>query len=146
MRVSGWIATGRGVAATLLAVLCVGCGAAPIDPAVKQQFKAISDMYCDYAFAHANAGPGDEQVFRKHAKTMNQRTALAMGVDINKLDELFISPRDQKPITVRYGQSVSNLGDKAPLIAHESVGVRGKRLAVYANGRVEELDESKLQP
>src|SRR5262245_58194041 len=102
------------VVPAFLALLNTGCGGDTIDPATSRHLKAIADLYCDYAFSHGNAGPGDEQALRKHARTMNQRTALSMGVDVNKLDELFTSPRDQKPFTVRYGQSVTNLGQKAP--------------------------------
>lgn len=135
----------RVAVSAFLAAFAAGCGGSAIDPVASKKLKAIADLYCHYAGTHANSGPGDEQTFRKYAQSVDRRTTLSMGVDVDKLDDLFTSPRDQKPVTVRYGLAVTNLGEKAPLIAHESVGVRGKRLAVYGNGRVEELDEAALK-
>src|SRR5438046_2088009 len=117
-----------------------GCGGSTIDPVASRNLKAVAELYCDYAFAHRNTGPPDEQSLKKHARGMDSRNIESLGIDINRLDEVFTSPRDQQPLAVRYGLAVSNLGQNAPLVAHEQTGVRGKKLAVYANGRIEELD------
>jgi len=76
---------------------------------------------------------------------MDPRSLGGVGVDISRLDEYFISPRDKQPLQIRYGISVTNLGRNAPLLAHEQTGVRGKKLAVYANNKIEELDEAALK-
>jgi len=47
--------------------------------------------------------------------------------------------------SIRFNIAVTNLGRNAPLVANEQTGVRGKKLVVYANGKVEELDEAGLK-
>src|SRR5207244_7020713 len=101
--------------------------------------------YCDYSFSHKGAGPADEPALKKHARGMDRRNIESLQIDLNRLDEVFTSPRDQQPLKVRYGLGVTNLGQNAPLVAYEQTGVHGKRLAVFANSRLEELDEAGLQ-
>jgi hypothetical protein len=36
-------------------------------------------------------------------------------------------------------------GTAAPVVAHEQTGVGGKRLVVFANAKVEEADDGRLQ-
>jgi hypothetical protein len=133
------------VFAFLLAVVPVGCGGSTIDPVAARNLKAVAELYCDFAFAHKSNGPANEQALKNHARKMDRRNIESLQIDINKLDEVFTSPRDQQPLKVLYGRGISNLGQNAPLIAHETTGVRGMRLAVFANGRLEELDEAGLQ-
>jgi hypothetical protein len=102
-------------------------------------------LYTDYSIAHHNAGPPDIETLKKHARAMDPRSLGGAGVDISRLDEYFTSPRDKQPLQIRFGVAVTNLGRNAPLLAHEQTGVRGKKLAVYANSKVEELDEAGLK-
>jgi len=76
---------------------------------------------------------------------MDPRSLGGVGVELSRLDEYFTSTRDKQPIQIRFGVPVTNLGRNAPLVAHEQTGVRGKKLAVYANNKVEELDEAGLK-
>lgn len=132
-------------AVVVSAAFALGCGGSSIDPAASRNLKAVAELYCDFAFSHKSAGPADEQALKKHARGMDRRSIEALQIDINQLDVVFTSPRDQQPLRVRYGLGVSDLGRNAPLLAHEQTGARGKRLAVFANGRVEELDDAQLQ-
>jgi len=126
-------------------VTIVGCGSSVIDPAAAANLKAVASMYTEYAGAHSNSGPPDLDSLKKFARTIDWRTLGSLGVDLNRLDEFFVSPRDKQPLQIRYGLAVTNLGLNAPLIAHEQTGVGGKKLAVYANNKIVELDEAALK-
>jgi hypothetical protein len=134
----------------LIAAICtipaIGCGgSSDIDPATAASLKGMAGMYVEYAMSHQNVGPPDAETLKKHARALDPRTAGGAGFDISRLDEYFVSPRDKQPLQVRYGVPVSNLGRGAPIIAHEQTGVKGKKLAVYANNKIEELDDAGLK-
>jgi hypothetical protein len=131
--------------AALFAVAVVGCGSTEIDPAAVANLKGVAGLYTDYSSAHSNNGPPDIEKLKAHARAMDLRSLGGVGVDISRLDEYFTSPRDKQPLQIRFNTPVTNLGRSAPLLAHEQTGVRGKKLAVYANNKVEELDEAGLK-
>jgi len=131
------------VAFTAFAI--VGCGSTTVDPAVATNLKAVASMYTEYSAAHSNTGPTDLDSFKKFARTIDSRTLGSLGIELNRLDDFFVSPRDKQPLQIRFGVPVTNLGQNAPLIAHEQTGVGGKKLAVYANNKILELDDAALK-
>jgi len=131
--------------AAFWSVAMAGCGSSEPDPAAVANMKGVAGLYAEYASAHSNMGPPDADKLKAYARSMDPRTLGGVGVDITRLDEYFVSPRDKQPLQIRYNVAVSNLGRNAPLIASEQTGVKGKKLAVYANNRVEELDEATLK-
>jgi len=122
-----------------------GCGSTELDPVAVANLKGVAGLYTDYAFAHQNGGPPDLEALKKHARAMDPRSAGGAGVDITRLDEYFTSPRDKQPLQIRFGIGINNLGKDAPIVACEQTGVRGKKLVVHANQKVEELDEATLK-
>jgi prepilin-type N-terminal cleavage/methylation domain-containing protein len=69
----------------------------------------------------------------------------AEGGPVMLTEEFLISPRDQKPIVVRYGLDLSRSGGNT-LLAHEQAGHNGRRFVVYAeSGTVEEVDDSRFE-
>jgi len=127
------------------AVTIAGCGSSEIDPAAAASMKGMAGLYALYAYNHNNMGPPDADKLKAHARATDPRTLGGAGVDIARLDEYFVSPRDKQSLQIVFDVPVTNLGRNAPLVAYEQSGVRGKKLAVYANNRVEELDEAALQ-
>jgi len=129
----------------LAAVAVVGCGSTDVDPTVAANLKGLAGLYTEYAMSHQNTGPPDADTLKNYARKLDPRTLGGAGVDIARLDEYFVSPRDKQPLQIRFGVVVNNLGRNAPLVACEQTGVKGKKLVVYANNRVEELDEATLK-
>jgi hypothetical protein len=137
---------GLWLVAAFFTLLTIGCGgSSEVDPAAAASLKGMAGMYVEYAQSHQNVGPPDAETLKKHAKATDPRTLGGAGVDIAHLDDYFVSPRDKQPLQVRYGVAVTNLGRGAPIIAHEQTGVKGKKLAVYANNKIEELDDAGLK-
>jgi hypothetical protein len=135
----GWFA-GVGIFAVM------GCGTNADYEAAVNNLKTISSLYGDYLLSHNNKGPESDKAFKEYiTRKMSKETLNAIGVEVDRLDEYFLSPRDQWPLHIRYGITVTNLGKNAPLLACENKGVRGRRLGVYVNGKVEDLDENKLK-
>src|SRR5258708_2311160 len=99
--------------AILWVVTLSGCGGSAIDPVSAKRLKMLSDLYCMYADAHSQSGPSDAEALKKHIRSLPGQAIMSMSLDLNKLDEMFTSPRDQQPYTVRYGMRVSDLGKNA---------------------------------
>jgi len=145
MRMCGWLPRRLLLLVAFGMVSIAGCGSAEVDPVAAANLKGLAGLYADYAQAHQNTGPPDVEALKKHARAMDPRSLGGAGVDGNRLDEYFTSPRDKQPLQIRFNIAVTNLGRNAPLVANEQAGVRGKKLVVYANGKVEELDEAGLK-
>jgi hypothetical protein len=68
------------------------------------------------------------------------------GGPVTLTDEFLISPRDNKPIVIRYGLDLSQeSAGSEPILAYEQDGYHGRRFVVYARtGNVEEIDEAQF--
>ena len=60
--------------------------------------------------------------------------------DVDDPGKLLVSPRDNQPYEIYYGGSRAS-----HWIAHEKVGVDGKRWAVDQNGILQEMDEVAIR-
>lgn len=116
-----------------------------------------------YTGRHQGRGPKDEQEFKTYLRGLSADEMRSFGGDV---DKLFVSPRDLQPYVIRYGQSAGPPGMPGsglrpgesitvgpnspnaynePLVAYEKTGVEGKRYVAYQTGKVELVDEARLQ-
>jgi hypothetical protein len=141
----GRLRPASGLVLLVLAVL-PGCGADELASPTAARLKGLATVYLDYAVPKNGKGPANEQVLRKHMRSLPDFVLRTNGVDPEALDALFVSERDGEPFVVLYGISISGMsGTKAPLLAHEKTGKGGKRLIVFANTKVELVDDARLQ-
>jgi hypothetical protein len=63
---------------------------------------------------------------------------------VGAADELFVSPRDNQPYVVYYGNDAAKMLDRGQLI-HERNGVNGRRLVGHRLGYVREVDEAEFR-
>ncbi|MBX9681750.1 MAG: hypothetical protein K2X38_23575 [Gemmataceae bacterium] len=112
------------------------CGCTPVSPPNHEPtLTQLVTYYGRYVGQNKGTPPPNEQALKDFVKK----------VDANRnLDELMISPRDKQPYVVRYGVKPS-MGGKQPVIAHEAVGVGGKKLVGFAAGEVREMNDAEIQ-
>lgn len=121
---------------TLAAALVVtGCGsksAVPVGDAA-EKIRKLALGYVQYAATNRGIGPANQETL---AKFMVERN----GLTKEEADACFVSPRDNQPFVVRWGQRPMGSGPVGPdppkpaIIVHESTGADG---TVYvANGQV----------
>jgi hypothetical protein len=123
-----------------------GCGSDELNSPTAVRLRGLASLYMDYAASRTGKGPATEGEFKKHLRTLPDHVLNANGCDPNKIDEVFVSPRDQEPFVVRYGIKITRIsGTEAPLVAHEKSARNGKLLVAFANGKVEHVDEARLQ-
>jgi hypothetical protein len=136
-----------------LSVLCLagfcavsGCGPDEATVRATAQLKGLSNLYLDYAISRNGAGPATEQDFKKHLRGMPDHVLGSNGIDPKALDAAFISARDQEPFVVLYGLRISSISAKsAPVVVHEKTGKDGTLLAGCCNGKVEQVDSTRLK-
>jgi hypothetical protein len=139
---------GRQALGLVLLVMSVlpGCGSNELESPTAARLRGLGTLYLDYAVGKNGKGPAGEQEFKKHLRSVPGFVLEMNGVDPNALDAVFVSERDGEPFVILYGVSISGIsGTSAPLIAHEKTGKNGKRLVVFANAKVEHVDEARLQ-
>ena len=127
----------------LLMLTLVGCS--PSAPSVsvadynKTNILRLRNAYDMYMMEHGNRGPADEEAFKKFLTTDKAAGVRLgrMGVDVSKIDDIFVSERDGQPFKVRYG--LQGLADHA--IVFEAEGLEGKRMVALAEPR--EMDQAE---
>jgi hypothetical protein len=135
-----------GAVAAVTAFALAGCGSNDLESPTAAKLRALANFYLDYAVAKNGGGPANEQVLKKHMRGLPDFILQSNGVDPAAIDAVFSSERDREPFVVVYGTMITRIsGTSAPLVAHEKTGKNGKRLVVYANAKVDLVDEARLQ-
>jgi hypothetical protein len=142
--VAGW--TLFGLAG--IAFLAAGCRKKVEQHAdeAKTRITRLGTLFGRYSSLHQGVGPPDEKAFKEFIRSMPADQAQSIsGLDQSKVDDLFVSPRDSQPYVILYGTMMSAPGPEgAPLIAYEKVGSGGKHYVYISPGKVEEVDDARL--
>jgi hypothetical protein len=131
---------GAAFAATLLALL-LGCGGEPASPrgAVLSPLKALLSLYSQ-ATTQSGHRPANEAEFKEFVAQNGGELLKAYKTDAEKA---FISPRDNQPFVVVYGQRPAGMA--AGVVAYEQTGVDGIRQVGFELGYIEEVDDAKFK-
>jgi len=137
----------RAVWLLLLFVAASGCGGDDaLESPTAARLKGLSTMYLDFVVAKGGTAPANEAELKKHMQTIDQIQLNMAGIERGKIDEAFVSLRDNEPFVVIYGVSAGTLGAKdGPVVAHEKTGVGGKRLVVNVSTHLQHVNESRLK-
>lgn len=128
----------------------VGCSPDASDPDVvisqsnKTNIQRLRNLYVMYQMNHGFQGPKDEAEFKEYIKAADISILEPMGVDPAKVDELFISERDNEPFVVKYGVPTTSRGSGDPVI-FEKTGVGGKKMVAFLNMTEREVDDAEYQ-
>ena len=124
--------------APLLAVALLGCDGASKESFDKQHshVRAIAAQYMR-ASSKLGHNPRDEQEFKKALASLKIPLP---ALNVNSIDELFISERDHEPLVVVYGSPPKG----SDVVVYEKTGIDGKHYAGHMIGMVEELDQEEL--
>jgi hypothetical protein len=123
----------------MLIVCANGCEeSSEVSSTAGQRLQALSTVYLDYAVAKGT-GPANLKQLEAHLQNAPPFDLSAKGL-ANDGGNLFISSRDNEPFLISYGMGLE-FKDDARVIACERIGKDGKRLAAFANGKIDLVDE-----
>jgi hypothetical protein len=133
--------------ASLLLMLAGGCrsgndGAEMFASVSSTNVQRLANLYCVFQAQHNFKGPKDEQEFKTFISNMHPTHLKNYQVDVNKLDELFISERDKLPFRIRWQHQASPRQAHVPLVFEEQ-GLNGKRMVGFSGFEVREVDQSE---
>jgi len=101
----------------------------------------IASSYVLYQVKNNYKGPKNKEAFVKFLNDPSITGNLEMmGFDMNDIESVFISQRDNEEIQVRWGVAGSQRGCYEPL-AFEKTGVDGARIVAFGNGVFEEVED-----
>lgn len=136
------------LACTLLLPIA-GCGdkqEATGQTEAEVRLKGLVLLYSAYTGSHMGQGPATEEQFKAWIDAMPERQRQSYGV--TDLASIWVSPRDNEPFVIRYGQSAGPpaMGEnpKDPIIAHEATGEGGSRYVAFSGPRTALLDEDEF--
>jgi hypothetical protein len=125
----------------VILVAVAGCGeSSELSSPAARRLHILATVYLDYAAAKG-AGPANREQLQTHFQNAPPFVLSAEGISAKNCDIVFTSPRDGEPFLISYGVGFA-ISDDAPIIACERTGKDGKRLAAYANGKIELVDQS----
>ena len=129
----------------LALVALVGCSSRPEPPPPAEvHLKALAVFFGRYLGQHRGQSPRDEKELKEFINTMPADDLKSLGVE--SVDAVFVSPRDNQPYVVKYGEPVGMPGPQGfPVVAHEQTGVGGKRYVAFAMGDVQLVDEERFK-
>ena len=125
-----------------------GCGSSGKDPieelrAVNERnIQRITNLYGAYQSRSNWRGPEDEAEFKSFLKGFNPKRFTRLGIDPNKIEDLFISERDGEHFKIRYGVAGSMMGSDDPVV-FEAVGIDGKREVGFLNMVTREVEAAE---
>ena len=124
-----------------------GCGSSDdLSSPTAVRMRALANFYLDYAIPKNGKGPGGEQVFKEHIRSLPDFLLRQNGVEPDEIEAMFVSERDHEPLVINYGLTITRISGKSGVpVAHEKTGKNGKRLVVLSNCKVELADEARLQ-
>ncbi|MDA7902827.1 hypothetical protein N9B31_04135 [Mariniblastus sp.] len=101
----------------------------------------IASSYVMFQFKNNYKGPKNKEDFVKFLNDPENSLNLEMmGFDMNDIESVLISERDNEEIQIRWGVKGSQRGCYEPL-AFEKTGVDGVRFVAFGNGKFEEIDD-----
>ena len=127
------------------AVVAAGCGSGvkqsePQDPATARM-KTLAVVYGRYVARHRGQLPTDKTALKTFMRTEGKELVAERAV--TNIDELFVSPRDGKPLVVTYANAAAGRQMKPDMVvAYEATGVGGMRMIAFSRGTVVEADQS----
>jgi hypothetical protein len=136
----------------LLPLLCIlvlslgvgaGChkgGGSPEE--TQKRIRRLLYPLIDYVEATSREGKGkpNEEGFKAFLAGLSPQKL--SDLQITNTPDLFISPRDQKPLVINYG--IPPTGGSVPAI-WEQTGLNGRRYVVLLDGKVEEVDDETFR-
>jgi hypothetical protein len=132
--------------AALAAIGLAGCAANALDSSTAKKLRGLAALYTSLAASHQGAGPKSAKELKDFALSVPPMMLPAEGIDPSDREAVFTSDRDGQPFVILPGVVIRGMtGTAAPVVAHEQTGVGGKRLVVFANAKVEEADDGRLQ-
>jgi hypothetical protein len=106
----------------------------------KSNIQRIGNMYAAYQNMKGGGGPKDEADLKAWIRDYDPAKLSMMKIDVNNLDGLFTSERDNKPFKIRY-KIGGGRGSVDPVV-FEQDGAGGKKQVGYTGGKVEEVDDA----
>ncbi|MFO0810512.1 MAG: hypothetical protein U0746_17945 [Gemmataceae bacterium] len=138
----------RAGALLALAAVSIGCSsdktAEQVAAMNDSNIKRTVNLYTAYMAHHGWATPKSEEELKGYVKVgLPAENLKMMKVDLEKLDEVFVSERDGKPFKIKYG-APGGMGAKVPVV-FEQDGQGGIRQVAYTFGKVEDADAKRYK-
>jgi hypothetical protein len=149
MRYSNAGAAWHLVACLGVALVCgwlVGCGGSQKQSLEQESshLKPLSLMYGQFMARNRGRRPANEEQFKQFVQSQGKE--FLSRFNLESVDALFVSTRDNKPFVIIYGQPKGPPGPGgAPVIAYEQEGKDGMRHVASDLGAVELVDEARFR-
>ena len=101
----------------------------------------LTKIYVDHMNAHQGSPPKDVAAFKAYIRQHGAHRL--KGVDMNELDVLFVSTRDNQPLVFIYGIN-ADPRRRSSVIGYEQSAVDGKRTVGYRHGTPELIDDARF--
>lgn len=124
--------------------LLSGCGGfnpeKMLADACDNNVKRLSRMYTVFQMRNSMIGPSDESEFKKFILQHSSVRLARIGIEREKIDDIFYSERDGQKLVVRYGVQLEGPEKSIPVV-FEVEGSGGKRFVGFSNAYAIEVSD-----
>ncbi|GIW80126.1 MAG: hypothetical protein KatS3mg105_1933 [Gemmatales bacterium] len=125
-----------------LGLVSIGCkqGGQPLSKE-EAHLSQLARLYGQYLAENQGKPPPDAKTFKAFLTRLKNSGQL----QLEDIEEVFVSPRDHLPYVIRYNVSMAtaDTGD-GPVVAYEQNGLEGKHFVAFANTKVVEVSKQEL--
>ncbi|MFN5320323.1 MAG: hypothetical protein ACK493_09735 [Planctomycetota bacterium] len=121
-----------------------GAGDAAIRNANQNNIQRLTNLYSRHQLSNGGKGPASEAEFRKFIQGLDAQTLGNIGVDSGNLDKLFLSERDNKAFSIRYGVAGNTRGSNDAIV-FEVEGKEGKRQVGFTSLAIRDVENSDYE-
>ncbi len=113
-----------------------------VQDANRSNIQRLTNLYTRHQMQNVGQGPKSQAELKKFIETIDGDTLKNMGIELSKIDELFVSERDNQPFDIRYGVK-SNFREAPRGLVFETVGVEGVRQVGLSTIAVRDIDNEQ---
>lgn len=136
----------------ILSACLIGCDSQSardadfVKKANDNNIKKVASVYQLFASRFANTGPKSKEELVEFLTSNEsiQKNLKLIGIDVNNLDEIFVSENDGEEFIIRWGEFMNpdETRAKEPFV-FEKVGTNGMRLVMVSNRKILEVSDDK---
>ncbi len=127
----------RLVAIAGLCISLLGCSSAETGDLKEElievdHMQCLTNLYCLYQIQNRGNGPENRSDFKRFIAQQPKRSLRRIGVEPAKIDDLFVSERDNESFRIKYG-IVGNASETDRAIIFEASGSDGERRVAFSS-------------
>ena len=104
----------------------------------------LMNLYTRHQLTNSGEGPADETQFKEFIRNLGESSLTKVGIDVNAIDDVFVSEDDSQPFEIRYKVYGGSRGSNQAIV-FQRTAVEGKRKIGFTSRKIIEADDQEYE-